>query len=80
MTVKRYFIRKDTPKKHDYRFNYARTPESALMYRVGEYCLENRQNNMSGCIKQVKTFYPIKAFKTREEAEAYANKLNKEIA
>ena len=32
-----YFVQKDSPKRMDYRFNYERTPESALKYRLGQW-------------------------------------------
>ena len=31
-----YFVQKDTPLRMDYRFNYKRTPESMLKYRVAQ--------------------------------------------
>ena len=66
-----YFVQKDSPLRMDYRFNYERTPESALKYRIGQWW---RGDNG----KLVKHFFP-KRYDTREEAEALASKYNEEL-
>ena len=66
-----YFVQKDSPLRMDYRFNYERTPESALKFRIGQWW---RGDNG----KLVKHFFP-KRYDTREEAEALASKYNEEL-
>ena len=73
-----WFIRKETPRKFDYRFNYQKTPESALHYYVGYYHEEERQVGMSYSTKFVKTFVKRFTYKTRAEAEVAMNRLNEE--
>ena len=73
-----WFIRKESPRKHDYRFNYRRTPESALHYYIGYYCEEERRVGMSYSTKFVKTFVKRFTYNTRAEAEAALKRLNAE--
>ena len=73
-----WFIRKETPRKHDYRFNYQRTPESALHYYVGYYCEVERHVGVSYSTRFVKTFVKQFTYKTRTEAEIAMNRLNEE--
>lgn len=73
-----WFIRKETPKKSDYRFNYQKTPESALHYYVGYYCEVERRIGMSYSTRFVKTFKKMYTYNTRPEAEDAMNRLNEE--
>lgn len=66
-----YFVQKDTPKRMDYRFNYERTPESALKYRVAQW--------WRGDNGKLKKHIFMKRYDTREEAEAIASKFNEEL-
>ena len=66
-----YFVQKDSPKLMDYRFNYERTPESALKYRLGQWI---RSSN--GKLKK-RIF--MKGYDTRKEAEALMSKYNEEL-
>ena len=71
-----YFVRKETLKKSDYRFNYRRTPESALHYYVGQYIEVERRIGMSYSSRFVKTFKKMFTYKTRAEAEEACKQLN----
>ena len=71
-----YFVRKETPRKSDYRFNYRRTRESALKYYVGQYREEERRVGMSYSTHFVKTFKKMFTYKTRAEAEEACKQLN----
>ena len=71
-----YFVRKETPRKSDYRFNYQRTPESALQYYVGQYREEERRVGMSYSTRFVKVFKKMFTYKTRAEAEEACKQLN----
>ena len=73
-----WFIRKESPKKFDYRFKYQKTPESALHYYVGYYVEEERRIGMSYSTKFVKTFVKQYTYNTRPEAEDAMNRLNEE--
>lgn len=75
-TKQHYFIRKETPKRSDYRFNYQRTPESALHYYVGEYVTREQRIGMSYSTRFVKTFKKMFTYKTRAEAEEACKQLN----
>ncbi len=66
-----YFVQKDSPKRMDYRFNYERTPESALKYHIGQWW---RGDN--GKLKK-HIFY--KGYDTRKEAEALVSKYNEQL-
>ena len=66
-----YFVQKDSPKRMDYRFNYKRTPESALKYRIGQWI-------RGGNDKLKKKIYS-KGYDTREEAEALVSKYNEQL-
>ena len=66
-----YFVQKDSPKLMDYRFNYERTPESALKYRLGQWI---RSSN--GKLKK-RIF--MEGYDTRKEAEALMSKYNEEL-
>lgn len=66
-----YFVQKDSPKRMDYRFNFQRTPESALKFRVAQWI---RGNN--GRLE--KKIYS-KGYDTREEAEAIVSKFNAQL-
>lgn len=68
-----YFVQKDSPRRMDYRFNYQRTPESALKYRIGQWVSKDYYTD-----KLVKKIYS-KGYDTREEAEAVMSKYNKEL-
>lgn len=65
-----YFVQKDSPKRMDYRFNYERTPESALKFHVGQWVRKDH--------KLVKRIFS-KRYDTREEAEAVVSKYNKDL-
>ena len=66
-----YFVQKDTPKRMDYRFNYQRTPESALKYHLAQW---RRDEN-----GKLRKYIFVKGYDTREEAEALASKYNEEL-
>lgn len=66
-----YFVQKDSPLRMDYRFNYERTPESALKYRIGQW--------WRGDNGKLKKHFFVKRYDTREEAEALASKYNEEL-
>ena len=66
-----YFVQKDSPKRMDYRFNYERTPESALKYRIGQWI--RGEND-----KLQKKIYS-KGYDTREEAQALVDKYNEQL-
>lgn len=66
-----YFVQKDSPKQMDYRFNYERTPESALKYRIGQW--------IRGDNDKLKKRIFSKGYDTREEAEALVSKYNEEL-
>ena len=66
-----YFVQKDTPLRMDYRFNYQRTPESALKYRVAQW--------WRGDNGRLKKHIFSKGYDTREEAEAIVSKFNEEL-
>ena len=57
-----YFVQKDSPLRMDYRFNYQRTPESALKYRIGQW--------IRGSNGKLKKRIFMKGYDTREEAAA----------
>ena len=65
-----YFVQKESPKRMDYRFNYQRTPESALRFQLGQWI-----RGSNGKLK--KRF--LGSFKTRPEAEALASRYNEEL-
>ena len=66
-----YFVQKDSPKRMDYRFNYERTPESALKYHLGQWIRDS-----NGKLKK-RIF--MKGYDTRKEAEALMSKYNEEL-
>ena len=66
-----YFVQKDSPKRMDYRFNYERTPESALKYRIGQW--------WRGDNGKLKKHIFSKGYDTREEAEALVSKYNEQL-
>lgn len=66
-----YFIQKDTPLRMDYRFNYERTPESALKYRLAQW--------IRGENGKLKKRIFSKGYDTREEVETIASKFNEEL-
>lgn len=66
-----YFVQKDTPLRMDYRFNYKRTPESALKYRLAQW--------IRGENGKLKKRIFAKGYDTREEVEAIASKFNEEL-
>ena len=66
-----YFVQKDTPKRMDYRFNYERTPESALKYHLAQW--------IRGENGKLKKRIFLKGYDTREEVEAIASKYNEEL-
>jgi hypothetical protein len=68
-----YFVQKDTPRRMDYRFNYERTPESALKYRIGQWVSHDYYSN-----RLVKKIFP-KGYDTREEAEAVMSEYNRQL-
>ena len=65
-----YFVQKESPKQMDYRFGYKRTPESALLFQLGQWI-----RGSNGKLK--KRF--LGGFKTRKEAEALMSKYNEEL-
>ena len=66
-----YFVQKDSPKRMDYRFNYERTPESALKYRLGQW--------IRGSNGKLKKRIFIEGYDTRKEAEVLMSKYNEEL-
>lgn len=67
-----YFVIQDTPKRMDYRFNYERTPESALKFRLGQWFT----NSSTG--KLARHIFPY-GYNTREEAEAKMSEYNRKL-
>lgn len=66
-----YFVAKETVKRMDYRFNYERTPESAIKYQLGQWL-----RDYDGKLKR--HIFP-KRYDTRAEAEAIMSKYNREL-
>ena len=67
-----YFVQKDSPKAMDYRFDYQRTPEAALKFRIGQWW---RNPDTGKLVKHMLT----KGYDTREEAEALVDKYNEDL-
>ena len=66
-----YFVQKDTPHRMDYRFNYERTPESALKYHLAQW--------IRGSNGKLKKKIYLKGYDTHEEVEAIASKYNEDL-
>lgn len=66
-----YFVVKDSPKRMDYRFNYERTPESALKYRIGQW--------WRGHDDKLHRHMFSKGYDTREEAQALVDQYNEQL-
>ena len=66
-----YFVIKETTKRMDYRFNYERTPESAIKYQLGQW-----HRDYDGKLKR--HIFPHR-YDSRIEAEAIMSKYNREL-